>query len=248
MEELLMVNLNMTQEDCHSFMEPFEGNKLAIIDDILGWTENTMKVNSIEWGAFVYTRTAFERYRYIVLLELSGWVDLYKNQEKFLTEASLFELKVTFNQNPLYPFLAFGVPFEACEKLAVLNSININPKAYAYAVAFSMIRTRRRITQAELDAAFDQLGVDKKIDVTAVYSCGTRILTDHELGNLDITLVPPAQLGNYVANKWEIVVKVREKTAGMNQLFRCANGDITWKSDSIQFMRLIRYLNRPITI
>lgn len=247
MEALLIVHCKMTSFKVAEFINAYDGNSMAMLIDILAWTESTMQINTISWFDFSYVRHHFERYRFIVMLNESGWTARYKH-DKFLNDATLFELKVTFSANPFYPFLAFAVPFDACENLARLHSISIHPNVYAYAVVTSMVRATRKVKAEDIQNTFQSLNIDSAIDVTKIYPCGMNVLDGHPFARINLSRTPPAALAEYVKHKGEIVSRIREKTNMINQLWRSVDGSITWKSDSIEFMRLVREINTPILL
>lgn len=103
-------------------------------------------------------RDALARSKY--LEQLAPWAKKFACAKVFLEEASLLELRVTVEDNPTYPFLAFRVPLHACHDLATnILRREPSPDARLYATIVQHLLDRKQIDRAQLNGILVRSGL-----------------------------------------------------------------------------------------
>ena len=155
---------------------------------------------------------ARELERYRLAREFGSWVEKRKEAKKFVDVAGPYEFKVAKNENPFYPMIGFGVPFDACLDLGVPCKREI----MAYAVAYAAV------VQSGIVSVQDVTEILKKrnlqdVDVTVVdpFPSFGRV---HPLRQIDTDVVPPAEAMRIVPSRWGGVYGLREKSRMRNVL------------------------------
>jgi hypothetical protein len=118
----------------------------------------------------------------------------------FIRQASLLELRVSLQDNPTYPFLAFHVPLESCFAFAQKQQLTLSAHAVAYAVAIQLIREHGgRMTKAEWLTQLQKhdVSVAAAVSKTAPHLLepfSSNPLAQHPLVDVDVDHLAPGEI------------------------------------------------------
>lgn len=163
------------------------------IDLVLSWSETTCPSTEI-WKRLGApgVRTAFVRAKRAATL--APWAAKWK-MERFVKDASWYELKVTMTRNPYYPVIAYGGSMRASEDLGVPSTKEMK----AHAVVFELVRNGP-VEKSSVDKVLSIEGLGG-IDVTQVKPFD---VFDHPLRSVDLDHTSPADLNRLAGPHWGV--------------------------------------------
>lgn len=220
-----------------AFIEEAGGAEKAA-ETVLEWTPETRPVR---WVILPTVERVF------LVEKLRAWAETSK-ADKFLTDASLFELCVTTQINPMYPCVAFReIPFTACMDLAAQLGVHPSEDALIYAAAYKEIVRHKSVTKQAMSIALRRIGLLYK-DPSKVVPFPPEIFDNHPLRDVNAETMNPGEAMKLAPGRG--IAVVREKKNMRNRIMFVGDevgGCFKINEGASKLVKLLLELNTPVS-